>query len=547
MTKWLNNQTKKTLFALVLTAIINVLLKSPIYAADFTIDQKINYNCSKEEKCEVEINITLTNNTKDYYVSNYKITLGLKDISNVSSTIKETALLTEIHQEGEFKTILVKFDKPILGEGSQATFTVNFDTNDVIKKVGRIYEVSIPKVNKSEELRNTSINIFIPSFYGPLMYVSPKPNSVIKSDQVEYSFTNNQVYSDGISIVLGDFQLFNFEIFYELKNDSVVLSKEFSIPFPPDVEKQQKIYLTKLSEYPESFSVDDNGNYIAKYTLKPDSQLNIKLYGLVKVFNREININNGGLISNIPKEMIQKYTKPQRYWETKASSIANIASSLKDENLKVSENANKAYSYVIETLRYSKERQSRKYLERFGASKAMENPDNAVCMEFTDLLIAILRAMEIPAREINGYAYSEDLAKKPLSVFYSDNKDLLHSWVEYYDPSLGWVQVDPTWGQSSGLDYFSNLGTNHIVFVRKEMPNYPLPPGSYKSTQDQQKSVIITFGNENLLSEDIKPLSSLLTQKDKNIEYKITYGILLVLALCMIFLVARDLSKGPRR
>jgi len=517
------------------------------YSANFSIDQEINYTCSVQLKCSVVSNIKLTNNTKDYFVSDYKMILGLKNISNVSSVIKNNAILTEIQEEDDYKTILVRFDKPVLGVGELADFSVNFETEDIVKKVGRIYEINIPKVNKTEEIKNTSVNVFIPSSYGPLMYVSPKPNSVTKNDLVKYSFLNNQIYNDGVSIALGDFQIFNFEIYYELKNDSLVLSKEVFLPFPPDVENQQKVYLTNVNEYPQSLTVDENGNYIAKYTLKPNSVLNIKLYGVIKTFDREINIDSGGNFRDIPEEMIQKYTKPQKYWETEDEKIAEMAVSLKNEGLNVSENAYKAYLNVVNTLKYSKDRQNAAQLERFGARKALENPNNSVCMEFSDLTIAFLRAMKIPAREINGYAYSEDFNKKPLSVFYTDSKDLLHSWVEYYDPSFGWVQIDPTWGQSSGLDYFSNLGTNHIVFVRKEIPTYPLPPGSYKTSQNEQKTVLITFGNDKFIEKDLKPISSLITQENKNTSHKITFAFLLTLVMCTIFLVARDLLRDPRR
>ena len=540
MIKWLN--------CFLTTFIILIIFgRHIVYSANFSIDQEINYTCNVQLKCKVASNIKLTNNTKDYFVSDYKMILGLKNISNVSSVIKNNAILTEIQEEDDYKTILVRFDKPVLGVGELADFSVNFETEDIVKKVGRIYEINIPKVNKTEEIKNTSVNVFIPSSYGPLMYVSPKPNSVTKNDLVKYSFLNNQIYNDGVSIALGDFQIFNFEIYYELKNDSLVLSKEVFLPFPPDVENQQKVYLTNVNEYPQSLTVDENGNYIAKYTLKPNSVLNIKLYGVIKTFDREINIDSGGNFRDIPEEMIQKYTKPQKYWETEDEKIAEMAVSLKNEGLNVSENAYKAYLNVVNTLKYSKDRQNAAQLERFGARKALENPNNSVCMEFSDLTIAFLRAMKIPAREINGYAYSEDFNKKPLSVFYTDSKDLLHSWVEYYDPSFGWVQIDPTWGQSSGLDYFSNLGTNHIVFVRKEIPTYPLPPGSYKTSQNEQKTVLITFGNDKFIEKDLKPISSLITQENKNTSHKITFAFLLTLVMCTIFLVARDLLRDPRR
>jgi len=50
-------------------------------------------------------------------------------------------------------------------------------------------------------------------------------------------------------------------------------------------------------------------------------------------------------------------------------------------------------------------------------------------MEFTDLFIALSRAAGIPAREINGFAYTDDIRLRPLDLV----TDMLHAWPEYYD------------------------------------------------------------------------------------------------------------------
>ena len=101
-------------------------------------------------------------------------------------------------------------------------------------------------------------------------------------------------------------------------------------------------------------------------------------------------------------------------------------------------------------------------------------------MEFTDSFIAIARAMGIPAREINGYAYAGEGENKPISIGFKSG-DVLHAWPEFYDPAFGWVAIDPTWGATSGLDYFTRLDTNHFVFVIKGQDSvYPLPAGAYK-------------------------------------------------------------------
>ena len=132
-------------------------------------------------------------------------------------------------------------------------------------------------------------------------------------------------------------------------------------------------------------------------------------------------------------------------------------------------------------------------MERLGALKSLQTPEAAICMEFTDLFIATARANGIPAREINGFAYTENPEIQPLSLV----NDVLHAWPEYYDSQKGaWIPVDPTWGSTTGgVDYFSKLDLRHFTFViHGTSSTKPYPAGSYKLGSNPQKDVFVTFG-----------------------------------------------------
>lgn len=539
---------KKMFFALILIITLCLGHKTS-YGADFSIDQNINFTCSANEMCAVLNNISITNNTNEMLVSEYTLNTGLKDINKVNTLDqKKRALLTKVEQINGQSVIKINFENPVLGKGNIINLTVIYETSETIKKTGKIWEISIPKINKTEETQNLKITVSVPNDFGPLMYVTPQPASKKETETaIIYSF-NPDTATDGVNIAFGEYQLFNFEIYYYLKNDNKFWSQTFEVPFPPNVEDIQEVFITNLNFKPNSLKKDPEGNYIALYELNPEQTKRIEIYGLIKVFNKEINPSLGGGFEDIPKQLIEKYTKPQKYWESKDETILEIAKNLKDINKTVSENAKLAYLYTIENLIYSAEKSKRNYLERLGAKKSLQNPQDSVCMEFTDVTIALLRAMGIPAREINGYAHSEDLSKRPLSVFYDNNKDLLHSWVEFFDPKFGWVEIDPTWGQTSGLDFFSKVGVNHIIFVRKEDPNYPLPPGVYKDAGSNKKSVVITFGNDTLLTENIESIDDLVDKKHK-LNLPIT-GLIILLsapALYMIYLVLKGILGDPRK
>jgi len=119
-------------------------------------------------------------------------------------------------------------------------------------------------------------------------------------------------------------------------------------------------------------------------------------------------------------------------------------------------------------------------------------------MEFTDMFIAIARAAGIPTREVQGYAYTQNERLRPLSLTL-ESGDILHAWPEYWDNERGWIQVDPTWGSTSGgLDFFNKLDFNHITFVQRGLsPISPYPAGSFKSNGNQNKKDIdINFAVE---------------------------------------------------
>jgi len=61
-----------------------------------------------------------------------------------------------------------------------------------------------------------------------------------------------------------------------------------------------------------------------------------------------------------------------------------------------------------------------------------------VCVEYTNLFLAMVRSLGIPARAVTGYVYSPDYGWQ------------LHSWAEVYLDE--WVGVDPTWLEVGSID-----------------------------------------------------------------------------------------------
>ena len=147
------------------------------------------------------------------------------------------------------------------------------------------------------------------------------------------------------------------------------------------------------------------------------------------------------------------------------------------------------YDFTVDQLSYSLARLDIDS-SRYGAEKALTHPTQAVCMEFTDVFIALAREKGIPAREIQGYGYSESRRIRPQSLIL----DELHAWPEYYDRQQEvWVQIDPTWEDTSGIDYFSGFDVNHIALaIHGKDPLRPLPAGFYKTARRKDVNVAIS-------------------------------------------------------
>ncbi|MCD8534089.1 MAG: transglutaminase family protein [Verrucomicrobia bacterium] len=72
-----------------------------------------------------------------------------------------------------------------------------------------------------------------------------------------------------------------------------------------------------------------------------------------------------------------------------------------------------------------------------------------VCQDFAHLMIACIRACNLPARYVSGYI----LTSPPDGQERLIGADATHAWVSVFLPKFGWVDIDPTNAQICGTDY----------------------------------------------------------------------------------------------
>lgn len=442
----------------------------------FSIDTSIQYRIQDDGQTRVIHNVTLTNLYSDLYATNYQLSLENFVPQDLKAEYNGQNLSTSINTNGTTTSVDISFPDAVVGKGKKRNFSISFLIPNVAKKTGEVWEIEIPALSTTSNYGNYEVKLYVPRTFGQEAYISPEPKvRELDSKNYNYLFTKDILGDGSIDAGFGKFQVFSFTLNYHLENP---LSKQAKteIALPPDTSFQQ-VYYENLTPKPETIDVDEDGNWIATYLLDARERVDVVAKGEVQIFSFPRRYYDKEFVD------LQKYLEPTDVWQVNDPRIQSLAKQLGTPQA--------IYDYVVNTLKYDYSR-VRPNVERFGAVKALQNQDVAICMEFTDLFIALSRAAGYPAREVNGFAYTENPEIQPLSLV----ADVLHAWPEYWDESQGvWVPIDPTWGSTSGVDYFNKLDLRHFAFVMHGVDyKQPYPPGSYKLGKNPQKDVFVGFG-----------------------------------------------------
>lgn len=462
------------------------LIRNGSFAADeFGTKYDITYDVQASGTTYVTQKVQIVNKQKDVIATNYSLSIKQLRIFDVETTSDDIAL--EVEEEADKTTIKAKFDEYAIGQYKAKELEIKYKTNDITNRVGEVWNINIPKIQNLDAVDEYNVKLVIPKALGPQIYISPIPlKNLVENEKNLFYFNKALLNNIGIDGAFGHKQVLNFKLDYILKNDGF-FSRKMQIAIPPEVEKGQKVIYKSISPKPKNIIIDKDGNYLAQYVIQPKHVLNVQAIGSAEIYGKQIIPMFGGRFKDIPSDLVQTYTKPDTYWEVNNPKVREIADRFKDKDKTVSENAWKIYDFITKNLKYDFNLVKKDYIDRNGAAVALSQNKQWACMEFTDSFIAIARAMGIPAREVNGYAYAGEGENKPISIGFKSG-DVLHAWPEFYDPAFGWIAIDPTWGATSGLDYFTRLDTNHFAFVKKGHDSiYPLPAGAYKITGSEKQ------------------------------------------------------------
>ncbi|OGC69740.1 hypothetical protein A2415_04650 [candidate division WWE3 bacterium RIFOXYC1_FULL_39_7] len=472
---------------------------------DFLTEYGISYDIGLTGETTVTQDVTITNLRNDVIVQTYTLKVKQLDIYDIKIHEKNRDIEVDNEKTLDETTIKVTLNSFNIGEGRQNKFSIIYKSKDIANKIGEVWNINIPRTQAVEATTGYNINFSVPNAFGDKIFISPVPIlEESKNNLHRYYFTKESLADKNITAAFGNYQYINFRLKYQLHNPNL-LSSIYEIPLPPDIKSIQQVKYGSFNVMPDSVRTDPDGNVIAQYKLKPKQNLEVELIGNAKISGRQINLESGGALSEIPGSVISLYTRPQPFWETRAANIKEISEKLYNKDQNVIQNANNIYNYIVENFSYDFATLNEQFVDRKGASKSLENTAGWACMEFTDTFIALARSMGIPARELNGYALSGTDNTRPLSINLRGG-DFLHAWPEFYDPNYGWIQIDPTWGDTSNTDYFSKLDTNHFVLVIKGIDSdSPLPPGTYRFDENSEDKLVEVEFTDNPQNVEFKP------------------------------------------
>lgn len=135
--------------------------------------------------------------------------------------------------------------------------------------------------------------------------------------------------------------------------------------------------------------------------------------------------------NNVFTNEVQQYLKSSPFIESDNELIIKKSNEIVGNEANPYLKAKKIYDFVYMYMDYDIHK---------GNNSALEALDTkvGVCEDYARLMVALLRAQEIPARTVGGLAFD---FKENTTV---DAASSSHMWVEFYLNNYGWIPADPT-------------------------------------------------------------------------------------------------------
>jgi transglutaminase-like putative cysteine protease len=236
----------------------------------------------------------------------------------------------------------------------------------------------------------------------------------------------------------------------------VVTELDLYIAVPTDLPNQKLLKPPAFTPKPDEFLLDPWGQNVAHYRfrdIRPGQEVKAVMDVEAELFRVRwfIDPELAGTLEEIPKDMKDLYTKD----EAKLGMADPVLQAAAHEASGGEKNAywvaRKIYRFVQDKLHYE-------LSGGWSAAPEVLRRGSGSCSEYTFVMIALCRAVGLPARYQGSVVIRGDDASRD---------DVFHRWVEVYLPNYGWVPVDPSGGDSpvpeEQAKYFGGLDNRFLI------------------------------------------------------------------------------------
>jgi len=447
---------------------------SPTFAQSYEGIYRFDFYPQKDGSVDAELNITLKSRRSDVYIDEFTVSIPNNFFSDkLIASIDAEGTDYKIESKKQGKRIIFSFNEPSTVPQTSHAIQLKYSHEGLFTQGDFVNELILPLI-KAQDNSQVFVTLHLPNHIDKSVSIIKPKATTVQKNAIQW----DNIQEDTLYVQFGQSNMFDVNLSYSLSN-AELRPVERVIALPPDTG-YQKVFIKRLDPKPSSVTIDEDGNYLASFRLKAREEIKVNMQGSIQVFSK----TRGEFIQKIRKDIQtqKKYLLSEtRHW--------SLGSTYDHEDIKKLYTAEDIYRYLIAEFIYNSDRISTSP-DRRGAEEALLDPYSSLCTDFTDAFIAIAREKGIMAREIQGYGHSQMKNIRPLSL----TSDVLHAWPEYYDKEREtWVQIDPTWAQTSGINYFSGFDVMHVALaIHGKNSTSPLPAGFYK--KGSQKSVDIKPG-----------------------------------------------------
>ena len=264
------------------------------------------------------------------------------------------------------------------------------------------------------------------------LFVATRTTDRESADEYHYSLHDGE-------LVFFDF---DFLILLSGQNDSV----QFLVAVPKSIDRRQNVL--EITYEPQPIDIYDEGeNRYAEFLFtEPMEDIVVSISGEIELFGYDLasaremkNPGDGGDLN--------RYLVSEQYLEKDSREIEAVARDI--EGADDTDIVAGIFDYVVDNISYTGYNPG-----EVGAEEAIER-GGGDCSEFSDILVALCRARDIPAKTTDGFIVQETVGGRDIST-------IKHCWAEVYLEEYGWGPFDPTL-TDSGLATFDQLDP---IFLR---------------------------------------------------------------------------------